>query len=221
MQANYVQRLRLTFAKYGPTRFIGHLDLARALERSLNRAQVPLAYTQGYNPRPRMQLAAALPLGFTSESEIADIWLLEKVDPQAAGQAMLSRMAPGIEIKDVREVDLAIPALQNQVIAADYVAYISETVDPILLSETINRFLTAESIMRVRRGKHYDLRPLVVNLALADEMDNRPTAGELELLMRLSMTPGKTGRPDEVLGALDLDPLAALIHRKRLLLADE
>jgi uncharacterized protein (DUF2344 family) len=47
MQANYVQRLRITFAKFGPTRFIGHLDLATALERSLNRAQVPLAYTQG------------------------------------------------------------------------------------------------------------------------------------------------------------------------------
>ena len=87
MQANYVQRLRLEFAKTGPTRFIGHLDLAKALERSLNRAQIPLAYTQGYNPRPRMQLAAALPLGFTSECELADVWLLEAVDPEVAGQA--------------------------------------------------------------------------------------------------------------------------------------
>jgi radical SAM-linked protein len=76
MKANYVQRLRLVFAKDGPARFIGHLDLARTLERMLNRAQIPLAYTQGYNPRPRMQLATALPLGFTSECEIADIWLL-------------------------------------------------------------------------------------------------------------------------------------------------
>jgi radical SAM-linked protein len=221
MQANYVQRLRLTFAKFGPTRFIGHLDLARALERSLNRAQVPLAYTQGYNPRPRMQLAAALPLGFTSECEIADIWLLEKVDPQAAGQAMLAKMAPGIEIKDVREVDLADPALQNQLLEADYIARITEAVDPLVLSETVTHFLAAESIMRERRGKHYDLRPLVISLALADDKDNRHAAAELELQMRLSMTPGKTARPDEVLAALDLDPLAALIHRRHLILTDE
>ncbi|MFN2224368.1 MAG: TIGR03936 family radical SAM-associated protein, partial [Candidatus Promineifilaceae bacterium] len=65
MQANYVQRLRLQFAKVGPTRFIGHLDLAKALERSLNRAQNPLAYTQGYNPRPRMEFAAPLPVDLT------------------------------------------------------------------------------------------------------------------------------------------------------------
>ena len=168
-----------------------------------------------------MQLAAALPLGFTSECEIADIWLLEKVDPRAAGQAMLTRMAPGIEIKDVREVNLANPALQNQVIEADYVARITEAVDPVVLLETITQFLAAESIMRERRGKHYDLRPLVISLVLADDKDNRDTAAELELQMRLSMTPGKTGRPDEVLDALDLDPLAALIHRRRLLLADE
>ncbi len=221
MQANYVQRLRLTFAKLGPTRFIGHLDLARALERSLNRAQVPLAYTQGYNPRPRMQLAAALPLGFTSECEIADIWLLEKVDPQAAGQAMLARMAPGIEIKEVREVDLADPALQNQLLEADYIACVTEAVDPLVLSETVAHFLAAESIMRERRGKHYDLRPLVISLALAYDKDNQEPAVELDLQMRLSMTPGKTARPDEVLDALDLDPLAALIHRRRLILTDE
>jgi radical SAM-linked protein len=221
MQANYVQRLRITFAKYGPTRFIGHLDLARALERSLNRAQVPLAYTQGYNPRPRMQLAAALPLGFTSECEIGDIWLLEKVDPQSAGEAMRPRMAPGIDIKDVREVDLADPALQNQIVAAEYIASVSPDVDSGTVSEAINQFLVAESIMRERRGKHYDLRPLVFSLSVASERSSQLADGGPGILMRLSMTPGKTGRPDEVLSALGLDPLAALIHRQRLLLADE
>lgn len=221
MQANYVQRLRLTFAKFGPTRFIGHLDLARALERSLNRAQVPLAYTQGFNPRPRMQLAAALPLGFTSECEIADIWLLEKVDPQTAEQAMQSRMAPGITILNVREVNLSDPALQNQLLQADYIARITETTEHIALQKAISQFLSAESIMRERRGKHYDLRPLVSTLVLVESEANGDMVAELELQMRLSMTPGKTARPDEVLDALGLDPLSAQIHRKQLILADD
>ncbi len=62
MQANYVQRIRLVYSKLGNTRYIGHLDLARTLQRAINRARIPIAYTQGYNKRPRMQLADALPL---------------------------------------------------------------------------------------------------------------------------------------------------------------
>jgi len=215
MQANYVQRLRLTFSKFGPTRYIGHLDLARALERSLNRAEVPLAYTQGYNPRPRMQLAAALPLGFTSECELADIWLLEEVDPQQLHHSMAPVMAPGIEIQAVEEVDLAEPALQTCVVEAIYVARISGSASESGLSESITEFLGSESIMRERRGKQYDLRPLVLSLSLANDRD-----GQSKLQMRLSMLPGKTGRPDEVLSALGLDPHEALIHRQQLVLAD-
>ena len=66
MQTIVVQRLRMQFSKVGPTRFIGHLDLARTLERSSNRARLPMAYTLGFNKRMRLQLAPALPLGFTS-----------------------------------------------------------------------------------------------------------------------------------------------------------
>lgn len=223
MQANYVQRLRLKFAKFGPTRFIGHLDLAKALERSLNRAQIPLAYTQGYNPRPRMQLAAALPLGFTSECELADIWLLEAVNPLTAGQAMAPKMAPGIELKAVNEVELSEPALQNLLQEAIYLAAIKSESNRQHVVDSIAQFLSATSVVRERRGKMYDLRPLVHELAPAD----RPAypgaddarASDLVLSMRLSMLPGKTGRPDEVLDALGLDPLEARIHRQRLILS--
>ncbi len=223
MQANYVQRLRLEFAKVGPTRFIGHLDLAKALERSLNRAQVPLAYTQGYNPRPRMQLAAALPLGFTSECELADIWLLEAINPQTANRAMAPKMAPGIELKAVNEVELSEPALQNLVQEAIYLATIKSELDQQQIIASITQFLSATSVVRERRGKTYDLRPLVHELALSDRPAFPGAAdspgNDLALSMRLSMLPGKTGRPDEVLDALGLDPLEALIHRKRLILS--
>ena len=68
-------RLRLTFTKTGSLKYTGHLNLHRTLERTFRRAGLPLAYSQGFNPQPRMNLAEALPLGITSECEVMDVWL--------------------------------------------------------------------------------------------------------------------------------------------------
>ncbi|MFO7536732.1 MAG: TIGR03936 family radical SAM-associated protein [Chloroflexota bacterium] len=216
MQANYVQRLRLTFSKRGPTRFIGHLDLALTLERSLNRARIPVAYTQGFNKRPRMQMASALPLGYTSDYELADIWLMEQMDTEAAREQMMSRMAPGLEILQAAEVDLQAPALQTITLASYYRATPLDPVNAAELQSRIDALLAAERHMRQRlRGKKkkpYDLRPLIYELTLerGDQVDH--------LLMKLALEPSKTGRPDEVLDSLGLDPLAARLHRTRIVL---
>ena len=216
MQANYVQRLRFVFSKHGPTRYIGHLDVARALERALNRAKIPVAYTQGYNKRPRMQMAAALPLGFTSDCEMADIWLMEAMEPEVDRQQMMPRMAPGIEILAIEEIPLSAPATQTLTAEALYQAVILDPIDTAELQATIDKFMASESVERERRGKSYDLRPLVSDLTLLETEDGAP-----RIDMRLELKPGKTGRPDEVVAALDLDPLAARIHRKAIILADE
>jgi radical SAM-linked protein len=217
MQANYVQRLRLTFSKLGPTRFIGHLDLALTLERSLNRARIPVAYTQGFNKRPRMQMASALPLGYTSEGELADIWLMEQMEPEAAREQMMSRMAPGLEIHQVEEVDLQAPALQTITLASHYRATPLDPVNAGELQGRIDTLLAEERHMRQRlRGKKkkpYDLRPLIYELAL-----ERASDGQVHILMKLALEPSKTGRPDEVLDSLGLDPLAARLHRLRIVL---
>jgi radical SAM-linked protein len=215
MQANYVQRLRLTFGKMGPTRFIGHLDLARTLERSLNRAEIPLAYTQGYNPRPRLQFAAALPLGFTSTCELADIWLLESVDPNEAKEKLIRAMAPGIIVHSLREVDLNGGAVQNQIRAAIYQVMMLDPIDVPLVQESIEELWASDSIIRERRGKNYNLRPLIDELSCQVTDDNQAL-----LTMKLSLLPSKTGRPDEVLMALDLDPLAARIERTQFIFID-
>lgn len=219
MQANYEQRLRLTFSKIGPTRYIGHLDLARTLERALNRAQIPMAYTQGFNRRPRMQMATALPLGYTSEHELADIWLTEKMDPEAARQQLTAKMAPGIEIYRMADVPFAEPALQTRTASTHYVATILDPVDTAVLQQRIDALLASESHVRERatgkKRKPYDLRPLIFDLIL-----NQSGTG-VQIEMHLSLAPSKTGRPDEVLLALELDPLAARIHRTLIVLADE
>lgn len=218
MQATYVQRLRLTFRKFGPACYISHLDLAHALERALNRAQMPVTYSQGFNRRPRLSMATALPLGYTSDCELADIWLDERVEPELARQQMMRRMAPGIEIVHVIDVPPNAPSLQSITTESTYTATLLDPVaDLAALQQRIDGLMAAETAVRVqergKKRKEYDLRPLILDLRL-DVPGDTPV-----ITMRLCLEPSKTGRPDEVLLELGLDPLAARIHRTHLELA--
>ncbi|HRQ39525.1 MAG TPA: TIGR03936 family radical SAM-associated protein [Chloroflexota bacterium] len=220
MQADYVQRLRMTFGKGGPARYISHLDLARALERALNRASLPVAYTHGFNRRPRLQMATALPLGYTSAYELADVLMMERVEPEAARQQLMARMAPGIEVFHMADVPLQAPSLQASTVESTYVATPLDPVDRQELAGRIAELLAAPQLLREREQKgklkSYDLRPLLLDLCLLDTADSLP-----QIQMRLLLQPSLTGRPDEVMLALGLDPLAARIHRTRIVLQDE
>ncbi len=213
MERNYEQRLRLTFSKTGWTRFIGHLDLARALERALNRARIPMSYTQGFNRRPRMQVAAALSLGVTSECELTDIWLTEERVPSKVQRQLAEKMPPGIEILQVEAVPLSEPALQTRTAVSVYRVTLLDPPPPDLAAR-VAELLAAKTWLQVRqRGrkrKEYDLRPLILDITL-DE-----TGGQLTMRLRQEME--RTGRPDETLHALGIDPLAARIHRQQLTL---
>ena len=77
-------RLRITFSKTGSLRYTGHLDLQTVWERTARRAGLSLAYTQGFHPGPRIQIASALPLGIAGNAEIVDLWL--DTDPGEAAE---------------------------------------------------------------------------------------------------------------------------------------
>ncbi len=76
-----VQRLRMVFTKGEPIRWISHLDVARMWERILRRADIPVAYTRGYNPQMRIQFASALPTGCSGRAELADVWMTRAISP--------------------------------------------------------------------------------------------------------------------------------------------
>ncbi|MEZ4591021.1 MAG: TIGR03936 family radical SAM-associated protein [Chloroflexota bacterium] len=219
MQANYVQRLRLIFSKDGPARYISHLDLARTLERALNRAKIPVAYTQGFNRRPRMQMATALPLGYTSQYELADILLTEAMEPAQAQQQLMARMAPGIVILQVVEVPVSGPSLQAITESSSYVATPLDPVDFAEVQAKVADLLAAEKVERTkeRRGKEkvYDLRPLILDLSTTQDEN-----GQVHIQMKLCLEPSKTGRPDDVLDALGFDPLDMRICRTGMTLAE-
>ena len=209
-------RLRVTFAKTEAMRYTGHLDLQRAWERILRRAGLPLAYSQGFNPRPKINLAAALPLGFTSRCEVADIWLEQDHAPTEIESRLRAAAPPGVEVLSIEAVDLTAPKLPKLVRTAVYVVTLLESVPTNDLAMRIERVLGAENLMRERRGKLYDLRPLIEDLRAIEPS----STGKQRIRMRLAARSGATGRPDEVLAALGISPHNARVQRTKLVFAE-
>jgi len=214
MKALTQQRIRIKYGKYGAQRFVGHLDVAKTWERILRRAQFPLEYTQGFNPRPRLQFAAALAVGLTSESEHLDAWLTARLDdqPSEAWIAHLAATSPaGISIYRLDEIPISSAALPTLVTHAEYVITpADDAVTATLLDSRSAALLAQESIERTNsKDKPYDLRPLILDL----RMD---TGGNLVA----QLTSGEYGnaRPDDVLDAMGIEMGLVRVHRRCLFL---
>jgi radical SAM-linked protein len=210
-------RVRITFSKQGALRYTGHLDLHKILERSIRRAELPLAYSLGYHPQPKLHLAAALPLGFTSAAEVMDIWLNEEVEDVVS--PLQANVPPDLTILGAKRVDEREPSLQTQVIAAEYQVEITEAGFASGLNEKIASVMASESIPRDRRGKKYDLRPLIEELTPLS-LPGRGAGGEGQgLFMRLTALEGATGRPEEVLDELGIPIETSRVERTALIFA--
>ncbi|MCX7682934.1 MAG: TIGR03936 family radical SAM-associated protein [Anaerolineae bacterium] len=211
-------RIRLSFAKAGPLTYVSHLDLVRIWERSLRRAGVPLAYSGGFNPRPRLQLAAALPVGHTGGAELLDVWLERPVELEKFGRALVPVLPLGLTIGEVYLVPPQAPALQTQVIAAEYRVTAEWDAPAAQVEERIHSIMAMTELPQMRRGKAYDLRPLIERLWLEDY-----TAGSITLGMQLAAREGATARPEAVLEALGIGTGGERLvryHRKRLILTN-
>lgn len=204
-------RIRITFAKTEPMRYTGHLDLYRTWERTLRRAGLPLAYSQGFKPHPRIVLACALPLGCTSQHELVDIWLEEQVPIDQISTALQRAAPPGVQILNIAEADPSWPALPTQVQAAEYRITLHAQIPD--LEGAVQRIMGAETLPRLWRDKAYDLRPLISQVKLLADDEN----GCQQILITLAAREGNTGRPDEFLRALGIEPEQARIQRTGLI----
>src|SRR5688572_18230818 len=206
-------RIRITFAKQGPLRYTGHLDLHKLWERAARRAELPLAYSQGFHPQPKMNIAAALPLGFSSRCEVMDMRLEHEIPLAGLREKLQQTLPAGIQVLNVESADERAPALQTQVISAEYQVTLTGSVDASELKRQIDSAMESESILRERRGKAYDLRPLIEELQILAS-DGSPSvpghsltgtrAPVIQILMRLAAREGATGRPEEVLDTLGI-----------------
>ncbi len=214
-----VQRLRIRFAKRGRMRFTSHRDFSRAFERALVRARVPMAYSSGFSPHPRISYAGAAPTGSASEAEYLEIGLAEVVDPPALAASLDASLPAGLDVIEV--VPSGGGALADRLEASVWrLTLAGEPTDAV--REAVSAFLATDQVMVQRMTKKglrtFDARAAVVRLAVAapeaqrDEDD--PTCAILDLVLRHG-TPSV--RPDDVLAALreisGLNPGAALQRR--------
>src|SRR3982751_707293 len=101
------QRIRIRYAKRGRLRFTSHRDFARAFERALRRAAVPMAYSAGFTPHPKISYVGAAPTGVASDAEYVEIGLTERVDPQRLHAALDASLPPGLDVVEVVEARTA------------------------------------------------------------------------------------------------------------------
>jgi len=212
-----MQRLRIRFTRGEKVKFISHLDLMRLWQRSLNRAGMPLAYSEGFNPHPRMSLAAPLALGVTSEAELMDITLAKWVSPHSFTEAVNRQLPSGIEISEVFNAPLTMPSLQSQVRYAEYTVEVETGKAQKDIEAVIASLLAKEQLpwqhQRDTGTRHYDLRALIEDLWLID-----CHYGCCSIGMKLRCDSKGSGRPEQVAAALGFENYPKSIHRTGLIL---
>jgi radical SAM-linked protein len=220
MRGEALQRMRVTFGVHGPLIYLSVLDMGRLWERLLRRARVPLVYTQGFNPHPRIQFAAALPVGYSSSCEVMDLFLGENMDPETFRLATAQQAPPGLEIREVQQVPLAVAAPQSLMREAHYDVELWTEDGAESVQAGIAAFMTHETLKRQRRGKRgrmveYDLRRLVYDLALYESKQ-----GPYRLHMVVRCGSHGAGRPEQVLEELGVTIAHYTICRTRLVWGD-
>lgn len=206
-------RYRIIYSKLEGMRYTSNLDIHKMWERTFRRAKLPLKYSQGFHPQPKIQQANPLPLGFLSKNEIVDFYLEEEYSVDNLLSILTKVLPAGIEMNTILQIDSNEPTIQKQTEASEYLVYFLDEVDLIKVNNKIDELLSSATILRTRRGKSYDLRPLIISLELQKE--------DHEVIkMVLFAKDGATGRPDEVLKELDIPIENTRIIREKTILTN-
>jgi radical SAM-linked protein len=202
-QAPPVQRLRIRYAKRGRLRFTSHRDFSRAFERALSRARVPMAYSSGFNPHPRISYAGASPTGAASEAEYLEIGLAEAVDPDVVLRELDDSLPDGLDLLEV--VVSAGGSLAERLEASVWEITVSG-MEATVLAEATERLLATDEVPVERMTKkglrRFDARAAIVSLevrAPSESANGGETCAILAVVLRHG-TPSV--RPDDVLAAL-------------------
>ena len=206
--------IRFRFAKLGKVRFTSQRDVARMWERALRRARLPLAYTEGFSPRPRLSFGLALPTGCESEAEYLDVVLdAHRAGPEgvvaAALPAVLTPLLPeGIVVHEAARLTPGRGSLQQLVTSCSWTVDVAGvTRDG--LEPRVAAFLEAPSVLLVRERKgrpvEDDVRPAVLSLAVAEPVTavgpSTPATATVRLVTELA-TLSRGIRPLELVRAV-------------------
>jgi radical SAM family uncharacterized protein/radical SAM-linked protein len=205
-------RYRARFTKPGRMRYLGHLDLTRVVLRALRRAEIALAYSSGFNPKPRVSFGPALSVGIASEAEYVDFETFERLDVQSTRARIDAVLPAGMTCLGLREIENAAGPISEAIRAVRFRAPVGDDVDPI----DVIAALRSRGPLEVRRPtkdggeRTFDLTTELLDLRALDH-------GEVAMTLVLRPS-GASVRPEEVLALLlGRDPSRDGIVREELL----
>ncbi|MBT2385698.1 TIGR03936 family radical SAM-associated protein [Streptomyces sp. ISL-11] len=222
-----MQRIRLRYTKRGRLRFTSHRDFQRAFERALRRAEVPMAYSAGFTPHPKVSYANAAPTGTGSEAEFLEIQLAEARDPQELRKLLDESLPDGLDITDAVEAHTSSFADRLQASVWEMRLDGVEAEDA---RHAVEAFLAAETVEVQRKTKNglrtFDTRAAVARLEALDAPADRPGDGACAILRLVVRHLTPAVRPDDVLSGLRVTadlapPVPAAVTRLAQGLLDE
>jgi radical SAM family uncharacterized protein/radical SAM-linked protein len=184
------RRFRSRFAKFGPAKFLGHLELSRAMIRAFRRAQIPLVFSQGFHPLPKVSFGPPLPVGYESWAEFLDYHIQDDLAPQEATSRLNAVLPPGMQILETQEISLKSTAISDSIVKILYVIRFPDS-DKVP-REKGDRFLEEEEVpvFWSRKNRFLDLKAVVETLSFVDTRT-------LKMIMRSA--PEGIPRPEEAL----------------------
>jgi radical SAM-linked protein len=215
-QAPPVQRLRIRYAKRGRLRFTSHRDFSRAFERAVFRARIPMAYSSGFNPHPRISYAGAAPTGSASEAEYLEIALAQEVDPAAVHADLDEALPDGLDVLEV--VTSRGGSLADRLEASHWRLTLAG-VSGEAAADAVEQFLATGEVLVQRMTKKglrtFNCRDAVVSLTSHVGEVSGTECAILDVVLRHG-TPSV--RPDDILAGLrevaELDAGAAPLHER-------
>lgn len=203
-------KVRIRFVRLGKIRFTSHRDVARIWERAIRRAEIPVVYSQGFTPRPRLSFGLALSTGYESLAEYLDIEVDSTEAPDWDNSELSDALPSGIDVTAKTVVEAGTISLQQAVTSCSWDIGLRD-IDVATAQAAVDQVLSAESIpvTRERKGKKVndDLRPAVYSLALSPENQDG-----VRLLADLGAQP-RSLRPSELLLAMGLGDHEGLVRR--------
>lgn len=218
--------LRMMLTKGEDVRYISHLDYAKAVERALRRAKLPVAYSEGFNPHLKMSFASALAVGVTSDGEYLDVELTREVDLKEVQEQLTSSFGTGIKILKARYIKKRKPALMSVINLAAYEISGSLDEDASLknLRSCVDKFNSAASILFVKESpkgrRQVDVKNFMakdVTISKKEGCEGQSQSGRLILNMSIRVTPAGSIKPIDVLGIL-IDTYKLPVDKRSLLI---
>ena len=205
------QRLYIRFGKFEALIYTSNLDVAKTWERVLRRANLPILYSQGFNTRPRIALASALPLGISSECEILDVSMREPIPLDGLAERIQATCPFGLRIYDIYEVPVRSGTLPTRVRSSEYRIHFEDGIDRADLQTRIDKLIASDTMNKTKEVKGHpvniNVRSLVYDLHIDETGD---------LMAHLAVGDRGNVRPDEVLVELGLSDAVVSIHRFQL-----